>query len=433
MITRSLSFVGAALLFTAAIAVEASAAEPTEAPAGNPADAPPPPPPPVVIEAAPMAPPPPPAPPAAAGPPAFKLEAGKGNSVKVGLLFQPQFQSANSATPVAGVLPDGYSNNFYIRRTRLLVGGTLFGVFEYFFDTDFANLFFAQPVTVTTMDAMGNPVMTTTMVKTTPGMNIQDAFITWKAVGDMFKIDMGYMLPPLAHNAVQGATTLYSWDYFGNTFNSGNSFGASATPVGRDAGLQLRGLVAGGRVEYRAGLFQGLRNAPTATEVGARNFFRATARVQVNLLDPETGFFYAGSYLGAKKILSVGGSADIQDEFKYFAGDVFVDMPLGPGIFTAQVNVAHWNGGAFIALPSQTAVMGEVGFAIGDLKLAPIVRAERLFLTGDNNDTTRLGGGLALFAFNHNSNLKLFYTNIKGEAASRGVNQINLQWQLYFF
>ena len=415
MTTRSRWFVAAVLLFTIAIAGKATAQ-----PAEPPADAPPPTP-----EAAPMAPAPAPPP---AGPPSFKIEAGKGNSVKIGLLFQPQFQSASSATL------DGYSNNLYLRRTRLLVGGSLLGgTFEYFFDTDFANLFLPGPVTTVSVDMMGMATSTTVVQKITPGMNIQDAFITWKAVGDMFKIDMGYMLPPLAHNAVQGATTLYSWDYFGNTFNSGNSFNASSSPVGRDAGLQLRGLVAGGLVEYRAGLFQGVRNAATATEVGARNFFRAAARVQVNLMDPETGFFYAGSYLGAKKILSVGGSVDIQDEFKYFAGDVLADMPLGPGVFTAQVNVAHWDGGAFIALPSQTAVMGEVGFAIGALKLTPIVRAERLFLTGDNNDTTRLGGGIALFAFNHTSNLKLFYTNIKLESAARGVNQFNLQWQLYFF
>jgi hypothetical protein len=161
--------------------------------------------------------------------------------------------------------------------------------------------------------------------------------------------------------------------------------------------------------------------------------FRTTGRVQINLLDAETGFFYAGSYLGAKKILSVGGSFDIQDDYKYFAGDVFADLPLGPGVLTAQVNVAHWDGGDFFpALAKQTGVMGEAGYLIADLHLSPIVRAERQWIT-DANDLTRLGGGLAFWPFGQNMNLKAFYTNFKTENAARAVNQFNLQWQLYFF
>lgn len=406
----------------------------------DPAVPPPPPPEPVLVPAppspapdpAPMAPatmPPPtpgPAPTTTAAQGPFKIDTPNKSTVKFGLLLQPQFQTASSATL------DGYSHNLYLRRTRFLVGGTLFGVLDYFFETDFANLFLAQPVT--TMDAMGMPV--TTSVKSTPGMNIQDAYVTYKPMGDVFKIDMGYMLPPLAHNAVQGATTLYSWDYFSYTFQNNLSFGASASPVGRDAGLQLRGLVLGGHLEYRAGLFQGLRNAPSATEVGSRNFFRATARVQINLLEAETGFFYAGSYLGTKKILSLGGSVDIQDNYRYFAGDVFADLPAGPGVVTAQVNVAHWNGDTFIpALGTQTAIMGEAGYLISALRLSPIVRVERLQASGAPNlvDQTRIGGGVALWAFNHNSNLKAFYTNINVDGAARSVHQFNVQWQLYFF
>ena len=47
----------------------------------------------------------------------------------------------------------------------------------------------------------------------------------------------------------------------------------------------------------RHSLAEQLRNGATPTEVGARNFFRATGRVQVNLLDAETGFFYGAAVL----------------------------------------------------------------------------------------------------------------------------------------
>ncbi|HEY5281329.1 MAG TPA: hypothetical protein VIM14_00935, partial [Polyangia bacterium] len=165
-------------------------------------------------------------------PPSFRIEPSKDTSIRIGLLLQPQFQSASSATL------DKYSNNLYIRRTRILVGGTLFGTFDYFLDTDYPNLFLASA---------GGTEANPTYQKATPGMNIQDAFGTWRAYNDMVKVDVGYMLPPGLHNAVQGATTLYSWDYFINSFpNRGNLFGGSTSPVGRDVGVQLRGLLVDG-------------------------------------------------------------------------------------------------------------------------------------------------------------------------------------------
>jgi hypothetical protein len=433
----------------AAPAPEAPPAPPP--PSATEAAPPPPAPAPVDTTAVPMAPMAPMAPadatpmvPAAQGP--LKIETPNKSTIKFGLLLQPQLQASQARFP-AGAGPSGYSNDLFIRRTRILVGGTLFGVLDYFVDTDYPNLFLQNaPVT----DAMG--MTTPNALKNTPGMNIQDAFITWKLLGDMVKIDAGYMLPPLAHNAVQGATTLYGWDYFFYTFRSGNAFGTQPpaagvlappvpqSPVGRDAGFELRGLVGGGIVEYRLGLFQGLRQVATATDVRARNMFRTTGRVQVNLMDPETGFFYAGSYLGTKKILSLGGSFDFQDTgstsaYKYFAGDVFVDLPLGrAGVITGQVNVAHWDGGTvpLVAVPKSTAIMGEVGFLIAAARLSPIIRAEHLWVTNANDDTY-LGGGLAFWPYGHNSNLKAFFTNHKVQNAANSGNQFNLQWQLYFF
>jgi hypothetical protein len=390
------------------------------------------------MPAAPMAPPPPARTdtilPAAQ--PALKIETPNKSSIKLGLLVQPQFQASQPRFGTPADTHTGWGNNLYIRRTRILLGGTLFGTFEYFLDTDYPNLFLPAAGT----DAMGMP----TYLKNTPGMNIQDAFITYKPIGDVFKVDAGYMLPPLAHNAVQGATTLYAWDYFFYTFRSGNLFGSSANPIGRDAGVQFRGLIPGGIVEYRLGLFQGLRQppSPTGTGAGARNLPRVAGRVQVNLMDPETGFFYAGSYLGTKKIVSLGASFDLNDTddtnaYWYLAGDALVDLPLGrAGVLTGQLNFAHWDGGgapATIALAKSNALMAEVGFLIGAVRLSPILRFEHLWITGDNNDETYAGGGLAFWPYGHNVNLKAFYTYRKAESAMNGGSQFNVQWQLYFF
>jgi hypothetical protein len=423
-------------------------------PTAQPGDVPPPPPPGGTSEMPPAAPPPPPAampspPPSGMAPPAtievaptlpvppkpspqppLKIETPTG-SIKFGLLAQPQYEALGSAAVT------GYSQNIYLRRIRIIVGGTLFKDIEYFFETDFPNMFKAD------INGIKNPA----------GLNIQDAFVTYKPLADfsppltdMLKIDAGYMLPPMSHNAVQGAATLFGWDYFSNTFRHSDVFGTTAgtSPVGRDLGAELRGLVVGGHLEYRAGLFQGRRSPqnpipplPMGTalrEVQSRNSFRVTGRVQINLLDPEPGFFYAGTYLGAKRILSVGGSYDYQhidnSSYDYWDVDGFLDMPLGPGTATAQVDFAHWNGGTLVALPNQKAIMGEAGYTFAPVRFSPIFRFEKRWLTG--GDETRYAGGLAFWPHGHNTNLKAFYSRVQ-PGVGRDFNQINVQWQVYFF
>ena len=369
-----------------------------------------------------VAPPPPAPPPPAPSPPApsptafTPLELATPNAtLKLGFLAQPQFEAIGNQNPAV----TGGSYNLYVRRIRLLVGGTLFKKFEYFFDTDSPNLFKGS--------AEG--------VKSS-GLFVQDAYVTFKAYEDYFKVDAGYMLPPLAHNAVQGAGTLYGLDYFANSFRHANVFN-SAGDVGRDAGVQLRGLVLAGHVEYRLGMFQGLRRPATMTEAAARNFPRVAGRIQINVLEPETGFFYAGTYLGAKKVLSFGASYDTQNDYHYWAVDGFLDLPLGPGGLTAQANFVKWNGGDFVALPKQTALMAEAGYRFDAVQVSPIVRFEyrnAVNQTPTVPDEARYGLGVAYWPFHHNVNLKAFYNRIQPKPEPlHGYNQFNLQWQLYFY
>src|SRR4029453_19165541 len=119
---------------------------------------------------------------------------------------------------------------------------------------------------------------------------------------DEFKLDGGMMLIPFTHNSVQGATTLYALDYFAGSFTQSAGFGNF---TGRDVGVQARGLVIG-HLEYRLGVFTGFRGAPLMGATNTRAEMRIAARVQYNLFDPETAFFYAGTYGGAKRIVSFG-------------------------------------------------------------------------------------------------------------------------------
>jgi hypothetical protein len=352
-------------------------------------------------------------------------------SLKLGLIAQPQLEIAGA--------PDAEktTKNLYLRRAGLLVSGTVLDSVDYFFSVDYPNLFKVDPTNQT--GGTG---------KNAPGLNVQDVIVTYKPIGSLLKVDAGFMLPALSHNALQGAGTLYSWDYFVNSFrrnvlSSLDPFSSNGqSPAGRDGGVQLRGLVLDDHLEYRVGLFQGLRVGPlpaaqdTEAEVGGVNFFRVAARLQVNVLDAEPGFFYQGTYLGTKRILSFGAFYDFQDEYKALGGDVILDLPAGPGVLTAQANVIVWDGGNFIqALAKHTAIMAEAGYLFRPLMLSPIVRFERLIsdeLTAALPSEDRYGGGLAFWPFGHNSNIKGFFTRVHRVPAPEDFNQVNVQWQLFF-
>jgi len=369
---------------------------------------------------APPIPPPPETPPIPSLPP-LKIE-GPNATIRFGMFLQPQFESLGSVTA------NGYANNLYLRRARIIIGGTLWDRIEYFMETDSPNLF------------KGSNTLPNTG-KTTSTMLIQDMFGTFKALGDMVKIDAGYTLPAGSHNSLQSAFTLYGWDYFFYTFQNTNSFGAATPPVGRDLGVQLRGLLVDKHIEYRVGIWQGQRNAalgtpgppPVITDQSARNFFRTAARLQFNIFDPETGYYYAGTYLGAKKILSVGGSYDFQSDYKSYSFDGFLDMPLGPGVVTAQVDYSHWDGGGYLPLDKEWAIQGEAGYTLLPLAVAPIVRIEHFHNDTTNATQNRYAGGLAYWCYGHNSNLKFFYTRLQQDGAAHGGNQFNLQWQIFFY
>jgi hypothetical protein len=378
-------------------------------------------------------------------------------SIQLGMLAQPSFEMAGAADDVKN------AKNLYLHRFRLIIGGTLFKYFEFFFDADTPNLFKVDPGD--TMSGTG---------KNYPGLTITDAYVTFKPVGELIKLDAGFMLPPASHNGLESAAKLYGADYFVNTFRrivTGNadpfkSQGQLQSPVGRDLGAQLRALVLNGHIDARVGLFQGLRigEIPAVTmgdpaTIGAVNFFRFAARLQINLLDAEPGFFYQGTYLGAKKVLSVGGFVDYQNPYKYFGGDLFVDLPVGPGILTAQADFGKWDGGfyrdqnnlevQFAGMFKATVYMAELGYLIGPIMLSPFGRFERIDTPLAHSDLAdpnsplipdpanpkedRYGGGLAFWPYGHNSNLKAFFTRVHRQPSRHDFNVITVQWQVYFY
>ncbi|HVW29612.1 MAG TPA: hypothetical protein VHC69_29820 [Polyangiaceae bacterium] len=352
-------------------------------------------------------------------PPQFTIEtADHVNRLRIGLLIQGQYEAHGASSS------QGLTQNLFVRRAGILLGGRFLKYFDYFFGTDYSNV--------------QKENTATPPLKAGPSIQVKDIIGTIRAVEDEFKIDFGLMLPPGSHNFLQGSSTLYGWDFFLNSYRFSNAFGSQNDPYGRDLGVQLRGLVLNKFLEYRAGVFQGVRNPPVVGPPAGspgRNSFRVAGRVQLNFLDPETGYFYGGTYLGTQKVFSVGAFGDYQHDqdntYRSYGGDALLDAYN----VTAQIDVVYRNGGGLATtIPRNTAFEGEVGYRFEPIHLAPVFRFERRWQAGGGaNDETDTGGGLAWFAFGHTANLKAFYTRLIPGGSAKGYDQVNVQAQLAFF
>jgi hypothetical protein len=323
-------------------------------------------------------------------------------SFKFGFLLQGQGDWLED--PVTG----GTTQNLFVRRARLLVGGSVAKNVSFFLDTDNPNLGKVNS---------GSKTISS-------GLIIQDAFLTWR-LRDELQLDAGLILTGIAHNSLQGAPSLLPVDYGSYSFLFS---GPEQNVIGRDTGFQARGYVAQKKLEYRVGAWQGSRDS------ASRQAFRSTARVQYNFLEADTGFFYSGTSLGKKKIFALGGGIDMQKDYRSYAADVYVDLPVGPGAVSGQLDWIRYDGGDFLkTLPKQDVIYAEAGYYVKAVRLLPFATYGSKDVAGtDAGDESRWSVGLGYMAFGHNLNLKAAYGRIepKGKPA---LDQFTIQLQAFYF
>ena len=321
---------------------------------------------------------------------------------KLGLLLQAQGDAQQD------FVTGSYAQNVYVRRIRLLLGGQIGPNVTFFVETDSPNL--GKSTTPGTKNSQ-------------PSMYLQDAYVEWK-INDKFALDAGLMLMSVSRNGLQSAASLMPVDYGPYSFAAS---GATQSNVGRDTGLQAKGYLFNKKLEYRAGVSQGMRDTPNRE-------LRYTARVMYNFFEPETGFFYTGTYLGKKKVVAIGGGYEHQHEYQAYAADFFLDIPLKHGAVTTQVDLMHFDGGNFLkSLKDQDSALFEAGFLIGKTNLQPVVQlTQRNYADDGSPDETRYGAGINYFIKGHNANVKaIFHRN-----AIDGIdpaNQFTLQFQFFYF
>jgi hypothetical protein len=314
----------------------------------------------------------------------WQLTSANGDSsLSFGLLAQAQAERIRATTHA------GDAQDLFLRRFRLIAAGKYATKFNFFIDTDSPNL------------GKGNADGS----KISERMYLQDAVFTY-AFRPEIQIDAGMLLVALSHNSGQSAATLLPIDYGPYTFVASDVTGSR---VGRDYGIQARGYLYRQHFEYRAGIFQGSRAATSTDLPGTGNDFRYSGRFVWYPFEPETGFFYSGTSLGSKKILSVGAAFDHQMAYNARSIDIFYDQPLAysNGI-TLQAGYSYFDGGVtFAQLKREHIWLAEAGYYNRKTRLGPFVQlSNRLYSDPQTSDTKKYLGGIAYWPSGHRFNVK---------------------------
>jgi hypothetical protein len=169
-----------------------------------------------------------------------------------------------------------------------------------------------------------------------------DAFITADVDG-AFKLRAGLTKDPLVREHNEGCFFPLSADR--------SLFVYTPLPrISRDFGVVAWGNALRSRVQYRVAAMKGNDDG---TEPASS--LRYTARAHVTLLDPEASLVYRGTYLGEKRILTVGGGYQLEPDAVYgnvaartlvkdyraWTLDGFFEYPVPFGTFTVSGAYLH--------------------------------------------------------------------------------------------
>lgn len=468
-----------ALLVVAALSISGSvlaqpaptpAPEPAAPAANPPADAP-------AAPAAPANPPAPGPPPVAAQPPAVAPPASPatayptmaGPALKLsdlftfrpGVFLQLWVNATQDAFKEPGDKGGSFTKNFYARRARFFIGGTIGSMMSYFMLWESANL--GQPIP--NADGSTNKQFLT--------FAFNDAYVDFKP-HPMLSIQAGLMLIPFTRNILQSTSTYWALDIGGV---SASYIAATQTSTLRDTGVQVKVNALDNHLEFRGMVSEGVRltdptpnanpttPAPVARGAG-KNDPRFTAFLQYNFLDPDTGYVFNGQYFGRKKVAGVAAGVDYQSitSNPYFATSLtgFAAIPLkgadpknGGDEFGGQVEYLHFHGGGLATprvapqpglptaaggLGKQDALLVEAGYYNKAAKLSVFGKFEgRFFVEEQKAGNQRVYGiGAKYFFAEQIANLTLMYSLTQtpdrpDNALRNDVNALQLQLQVGYF
>ena len=260
---------------------------------------------------------------------------------------------------------------------------------------------------------------------------VRDAWLTWNVWKKMVRLQVGRMYIPLTRN--YGTTSTKSLLSLDLNWVQGGIRGGIFYPskVGRDDGVCVWGNVIEDRLQYRIMVAEGIGD----DAVNPSDNPRFAGRVSWAFMEPETAWFNAGTYLGEKKILTVGAGVDFQGDLNYdspdkrydysaYTMDVHWDQPLGPpgAAITAEAAYIHVNNGPnsinythFTKGDDADIFSMKAGYLLPwklfTLGVQPAFHYE--YIDADNGSATSIfGGGINVFVYGQANKLSFDVTSV---------------------
>jgi len=342
----------------------------------------------------------------------------KTEDVTIKFGFQGQFwadYTQDSTAPSAG--NQGYAQNFYLLRDRLMFGGTIGNKISFFFQTDDPKLGLS-------------PSAATASKNLTTGFMIQDAWAAYK-INPHLELSAGEMLVPISRQALQSTLSFYTVNISPVSTVNNTYLVESAL---RDVGFQARGYFFSDRLQYRGGIFDGVRNP------NGRNAPRPALYLQYDFFDREKEYAYAGTALGKRKILALDIGGDKQGTYRSTSLNVASDTPVRGGDEVGfNFAVMHFDGRQmFTALPDQTNYLLEGAYYFHKIKTQPFAKFETQDFTAAVNgskDINRYGGGFNYYIHGQNLKWTAQYTRALPQNGStlRPSNEFTMQFQVFYY
>jgi len=305
----------------------------------------------------------------------------------------------------------GYQQNYYLRRARLIFGGDIGKDISFFVETD-------------------DPKLGITPKNLSSGFLLQDALLEWRPTSE-FQVVGGLMIAPFSRNGLQSTMSYLTLDLSPISTVTNTATQSSAL---RDVGFEAKGFFYHDHLLYRVGEYDGERDA------NGHNSPRTAGYVQYDFFLPEKGYLFTGTTLGKQKILAVDAGFDKQGSYRGTSANVVAALPVNQGDeIGGQFQFIHYDGRTkFPTIADQNDFLVEAGYYVHQAKLQPFLKYEQQnFVTAANasKDVNRFGAGANYYIHGQNLKWTLQYLRClpQNTTALKSSNEFTMQLQLMYW
>lgn len=232
--------------------------------------------------------------------------------------YKGQFQMTVRDTG-SGPNDDNSTMSFNFRRNRLALMGAYGDVISLYVQTEF-------------LEKQDIGILTVRDTESDSEFQLLDAVMRFD-LHDAFKVNVGKFKYNFVRENLEACENPLTLDR--------SLFIRSPYVSTRDRGVAVWGNLLNDMVQYRVDAMEG-RSATTAAAKAPKSSFRYSGRAHVTLLDPENTYGYKGTYMGTKKVLTVGGAYQYEPDVAYsdtvnltgakdyegYTADIFFEYPV---------------------------------------------------------------------------------------------------------